>query len=308
MKKKLIIFFLLFFSLLPNSSFAIIENKIILKIENEIITNYEVKNKILISLILAGDIINQENINKFKRQALDSLIQIKLKKIELSKYNLKKNDKQINTYMNSISSNDIIGFKKKLKTNNLDYQLFLDEVEIQLKWQELIYKIYSSKIDIDETSIDNQLEDLIKNKSGIKEFKISEIEILLNENNSEEEIIFNIQKQIREQGFETAALKYSVSTSSSNKGDLGWINAKSLSDEIYNILNKLQPGEITKPIKRQNTILFFKLNKTRISKTKDIDITKLKNNLIAQRKNELFNLYSRSHLSKLKNTSLIEYK
>ena len=109
MKKKLIIFFLLFFSLLPNSSFAIMENKIILKIENEIITNYEVKNKILISLILAGDIINQENINKLKKQALDSLMQIKLKKIELSKYNLKKNDKQINTYMNSISSNDIIG-------------------------------------------------------------------------------------------------------------------------------------------------------------------------------------------------------
>ena len=34
----------------------------------------------------------------------------------------------------------------------------------------------------------------------------------------------------------------------------------------------------------------------------------MRNNLINQKKNELFNLYSNSHLSKLKNTSFIEYK
>ena len=308
MKKKLIILFLFFLTLNPKTSIAKIDSKIILKVENEIITSYEVKNKILISLILAGNEINQENINKLKKQALDSLIQIKLKKIELLKYNLKKNDKQINEYLNSISSNDVLGFKNKLKINNLDYELFLKEVEIQHKWQELIYKIYSNKIEIDETSIDKQLSDLIKKKSDIKEFRISEIEILLNENDSEEKIISNIQNQKREEGFEITALKYSVSSSSSNKGDLGWINAKSLSNEIYNILNKLKPGEITDPIKKQNTILFFKINETRISKTKNIDIIKLKKKLISNKKNELFNLYSRSHLSKLKNTSLIEYK
>ena len=45
----------------------------------------------------------------------------------------------------------------------------------------------------------------------------------------------------------------------------------------------------------------------RVVKPKNIDIDKLKRDLINQ-KNELFNLYSRSHLSKLKNTSLIEYQ
>ena len=44
------------------------------------------------------------------------------------------------------------------------------------------------------------------------------------------------------------------------------------------------------------------------SDIKNINIDDLKKNLINNKKNELFNLYSRSHLSKLKNTSLIEYK
>ena len=67
-------------------------------------------------------------------------------------------------------------------------------------------------------------------------------------------------------------------------------------------------GDISNPIKRQDSILFLKLNDKRISKVDDIDIEKLKNRIINQKKNELFNLYSRSHLSKLKNTSFIDYK
>ena len=67
-------------------------------------------------------------------------------------------------------------------------------------------------------------------------------------------------------------------------------------------------GDISNPIKRQDSILFLKLNDKRISKVDDIDIEKLKNRIINQKKNELFNLYSRSHLSKLKNTSFIDFK
>ena len=70
----------------------------------------------------------------------------------------------------------------------------------------------------------------------------------------------------------------------------------------------MKPGQITKPINRQNSILILKLNDVRVSKTEDINIPELKERLLSQKKNELFNLYSKSHLSKLKNNSLIEYK
>ena len=39
-----------------------------------------------------------------------------------------------------------------------------------------------------------------------------------------------------------------------------------------------------------------------------ISKTQIKKDLINKKKSELFNLYSKSHLSKLKNTSLIEYR
>tara|TARA_B100000963_G_scaffold361513_1_gene397346 strand:- start:14747 stop:15670 length:924 start_codon:yes stop_codon:yes gene_type:complete len=306
--KNLFFFYFLIFICFFNQSSANIQNKIILKIENEIITNYEIKNKILTTLVLAGDEINQMNIDKSKKQALDSLIQLKLKKIELSKYNIPKNTKIINQYLMSVSSNNVESLKNKFEDNNLDFQQFLDEIEIQTKWQKFIYEMYSSKIQLDENSINKNLENLIKNNEEVKEYKISEIEIPFENDTNFQNEIDSVKSQITKLGFGPTALKYSVSSTASKQGLLGWINSKTLSPQVYEIISQMQPGEISEPIKRQNTILFLKLIESRISKVKNVDTEELKNNLISQKKNELFNLYSRSHLSKLKNNILIEYK
>ena len=84
--KKLFINY--FFIIFSNNLFAKVENRIVLKIENEIITTFEIKNKILSTLVLANQEVNQSNINKLKK-AVDYLINQKLKKIELKKYNFK---------------------------------------------------------------------------------------------------------------------------------------------------------------------------------------------------------------------------
>ena len=77
-KKKVLFIFILFF--ISSFSNAKIENNIILKVENEIITNYDIKNKILRTLILSGQEINQNNINFLKEQSLNDLIFQNLKK------------------------------------------------------------------------------------------------------------------------------------------------------------------------------------------------------------------------------------
>ena len=171
---KIIFFYFIFLLAQANA----ITNKIVLKVENEIITNYEVKNKILTSLVLAGNEISQENINNLKKQALESLIENKLKIIELEKFKIEKNSNQINSYLNSISGNDILALEKKFKDNNLDYNLFLEEIEIQTKWQNFIYLFYKGKIEINENSVNDELKKIVENKKSFQEYNISEIEIM----------------------------------------------------------------------------------------------------------------------------------
>ncbi len=309
MKKNLIyILFIFFFLSTSKYTYAKINNKIVIKVENEIITSYEIKNKILTLLNFSGSEVNQTNINQLKKQAVESLIQYKLKKIELKKYKIKKNTSQVNTYLKSISSNNISSLKKKFEENNLDYQLFLDEVEVQTMWQQLVFKLYSKKFNIDENIIEQELKTYKKTKKDLREFSISEIEITIENNENDNQKIQEIKSEIMEKDFETAALKYSISSSASNKGDLGWISERSLSDQIYNIIKNMKIGQVSEPIRRQNTALFLKINDIRNSEITDLNLTELKQKLINQKKNELVNLYSLSHLSKVRNTSLIEYK
>ena len=304
---KFFLTFVVFLSLSKIST-ANIKNNIIIKVENEIITNYEIKNKILTSLVLANKEINQQNINSLKSQSLEALIQFKLKKIELSKFNLNNDPIRTKDYLNKISSNNIENLKDKFKKNNLNYDLFLDEINTQLKWQGYIFKIYSNKIEIDESIISNELNDIIKNESNIEEYELSEIEILLDEQKSSDQEIDRIKKLIDEKGFEETALSSSSSDSAVNKGYIGWINGKSLSINIYKQIKEMKVGEISKPIFKTNSALFLKLINKKTYKSNNTNLDELKKNLINQRKNELFNLYSKSHLSKLRNTSLIEYK
>ena len=129
----------------------------------------------------------------------------------------------------------------------------------------------------------------------------------LNNDLSDQKKIMNIKEQINKYGFEATAIKYSISSTASNKGDLGWLNAKSLNKKIFNLVTNIKVGEVTEPLITSNSALFLKLNDKKISKVENVNIDELKINLINRKKNEMFNLYSRSLLSKLKNNSLIEY-
>ncbi len=282
-------------------------SKIIVKVEDEIITNYDLKNKILTSLILANQEINQKNIDQLKKAVLDQLINLKLKKIELSKYKIKKDEGRINSYLKSISGNNLQNFKNKFFENSLDFELFLDEVDTEIRWQQLIYSLYGKKININEANVNKEVEKIIKERSNVEEFELYEIEINLSSNSTEKEIIEDMLQKINTVGFENSALNFSTSTTSSQRGYLGWINAKTLSNEIYLILSKMKLGEVSKPIKKQNNILFLKLNNKRTIKPEQLEIKKLKSDIIEKKKADLFNLYSQSRLSKLRNNSYIQY-
>ena len=171
--------FLLFIFL--DRTYASLENSIVVKIDNQIITNFEIKNKILTNLILSNREINQKNINNLKKQIFRISYSIKIKKIELSKYDVKINNIQLEKYLNSISSNDINSLKKKFDNNGLDYDLFIEELKIGFKWQQFIYSRYSQKINIDPLQIENELKNLIKINENLKEYNLSEIEIFVND-------------------------------------------------------------------------------------------------------------------------------
>ena len=285
-----------------------LKNEIIVKINNNIITAYEIKNKIKTSLILSNQDINQTNIDKNKKRALTYLIDLKLKMNELEKFKFNLDNINVNNQLLSLSSNNVIELEKKFQELGINFELFVNEIKIETAWKQLMFNIYKEKVKISQKDIDKEVLNYIQNSSDVTELKISEIEINLDNNSNYQDEVNLIIKEISENGFEKTAQKFSISSSSKNFGNIGWINSESLNSKVSKVLKNLKIGEVSKPIKSLNSFTFFKLIDKRVSKINEINTEEFKRRLIDQRKNELFNLYSRSHLSKLKNNSLIEYK
>ena len=302
MKVKIFFFFIIFFANLNFTLNAKEITKIVVKIENEIITNYDIKSEILATLILTKKEINQKNIDDLKQNALENLIQNRLKKIELKKYNFTRNESKINQYLNSISSNNIQNIKSLFQENGVDYKSFVDNIDIEIKWKNLIFNNFSKKIEINLNDIDREIKKILLNNENLISYNLSEIEI----KKSEEKII-QVLNELKNTNFEDAVIKLSISSTSKNRGELGWINSNLLSKEISETLEVMKIGEVSKPINRQNTVIFLKLNDKKILENSKINIDNLKSELINQKKNELFSLYSNSLLSKLRNTKFIEY-
>ena len=307
---KRLIFFLIVIMLKESISFASTQNKILINVGNQIITSYELKNRVKTILILNNKELNQDNINKTKREAVNFLINSKLKKEEILKFNTAPNNESVSRYLNNISSKyntDTSGLKKIFIDNNISYELFLDEVKTEFAWQQLIFNSHRKKIKLNEKEIDEELNQIITKQKQAEEYNLAEIEVLLENNVNDKKKIEEIKNQINEIGFEDTAIKYSTSLSALEGGNLGWIASQSLSNIILNSVKEMKPGDVTEPIFQSETAIFIKLLDKRKISFNDINLEKMKSQIISQKKNELLNLFSNSYLSKIKNSTLIQY-
>ena len=78
-------YFILIFFLIATSKSLALENKIVLKIENEIITSLDIVNEKNYLIALNPNIKNLDA-NRLKKISKDSLIREKIKEIEILKY------------------------------------------------------------------------------------------------------------------------------------------------------------------------------------------------------------------------------
>ena len=308
-KKKYLLLILLIFFFKISYTNASIQNKIIATVNNEIITSYELKNKIMTFLILNKVEVNQENINNYKNQSLKTLINMKIRKNELVKYNLLNGEIDTSRLIEQQSKKynfTIEEFKKEFLNNNLSYDLYLQEIQLELGWQQLILQLYGNKIIVDEYEIDEELKKIIDNQKEMIEYRLSEIEVQVNDNEKITDLVEEIQNQIIKDGFKNTAIKYSTSSTALEGGEIGWVNSESLSNKMLNAISNMKLKEVSKPMMHNNSILFVKLEEIKKVDTLKINSIETKKKIIDQKKNELLNLFSNSHLSKIRNNASIE--
>tara|TARA_B110000027_G_scaffold32472_1_gene36048 strand:- start:288 stop:1205 length:918 start_codon:yes stop_codon:yes gene_type:complete len=295
-------FLLLFFLCLVLNNAQSIEIKIIHNIQNEIITNIDLKNefKYLVAF--------NKNLKELDKEIIlnisnESAIREKIKTIELSKHfkKIELKDEYVNFLFKDmferLNLKSLAEFEVYLK----DYSLTLNQVKkkitIEALWNELIVKKYASQIVIDE----KQLKNKIKKNSNIqsKEYKLSEIIYEIDNKEDLQKKYKEIIKSVDEIGFENSASIYSVSESSKIGGDIGWVGENSLNNKIKENIDYLKIGEISKPIILPTGILLLKMIDSK-NVASNIDIKIELEKAINYERNRQLNQYSKIYYNKIK--------
>ncbi len=302
MKVKLLIIFI--FLNLFNMSYGK-ENRILFKINNEIITSVDILQEVKYLSIINKD-FNKTEKNQAIEIAKNSLIREKVKRIELLKYHEvisieeKIIEEIIVNYFSRLNINSLDQFEVYFNQKNIDTVLIKEKIAIEILWNQLIYRKFFEKVKIDE----NRIKVNLSKKENQKEFLLSEIVFAVDKNEKLEDKLNKIKKTINEKNFSQAALIHSISDSSKEGGKLGWIKETVLNKKIKKELNNIETGMFTNPILVPGGFLLLYIEDTKISKVpinKDNEIKKI----INQQTNEQLNRYSNIYFKKVKKNILI---
>ena len=302
---KLTLLFFLFLIIGYSNLLKSDEVKIITKIDNEIITNIDIEKeyKYLISLNKDYQKLEKDKIYKFVKS---SLLREKIKEIELKKYfKLGIRDSFLNNRIGELyKKNGFLSaedFQDYLKNFDLKIEDVAKKIEIELKWNKLIYDKYKDQIVINEKILKKKIIDDSQNKNM---YNLSELIFSI----KNKEKIDEVTKSINEIGFEKTVLIYSKAESRQKSGNLGWINELSLSKSILKELKKIQISEVTDPIQIQNGVLILKLNDKKKTNISSMNIDDSLRELIKFETNKQLNVFSTIYFEKIKDKlNIYEY-
>ena len=308
-KSILKLIFFIFLNIFIIGNVFSIENKIILKIESEIITTIDIENEKNYLRTLNPNIrnIDEERLNLISK---NSLIREKIKQNEILKYTdkIQLEEKFLNELVEQrysrLNLNNKHQFLNYIKQSNIDIKTIEKKLSIEALWNQLIYQKFSNKIKIDQNKLREEIK--VKFSKEEKNYLLSEILFNIDNKNNLKKKYTEIIAHIKNENFESAALIHSVSDSSGLGGKLGWIKESSLNETINSELSYLKKDDISKPIFTPNGYLILKIDEIKYIKKEYDEINEL-NELIKLKTNQQLNQQSIIYFNKIKkNTNINE--
>jgi len=309
MKFFIKIFIIIFYFIISIINAQSIENRILYKINSEIITTVDVFNEIKYLKALNPQTKSLKD-RDLLEIAKNSIIKEKVKKLEVLKYYQKIQIEEdylnevIKSSYNKININSYEELVNHLKKFNVSAENIKEKISIEILWNQLIFKQFSSKISIDKEKIKSEIENN-NLKQEVRSFQLSEILYNVNNNSEFKSKTKEIISSIDEIGFENTALKFSISETSNLGGELGWVKENSINKNILSFINDLNVNDYTKPILTPSGFLILKINDIKIEKMK-VNIEDEIQKIIVLKTNEQLNQFSNIYYNKIKKNIIID--
>ncbi|MBL4603673.1 MAG: peptidylprolyl isomerase [Emcibacteraceae bacterium] len=254
--------------------------QIIAIVNDELISLYDLKQRVMILVLSTGSAqIQGDPEQYFQTQAMNGLIDDKLKLQEAVKYDATPNDDELETSYGTYANQFNMApdeLEIRLNETGIQKESLLNQIRGTVAWQRLVGGLLQTQVNITDDEVLNYIEKLERDK-GKFEYNVSEIFLLIT-NNAQRDDIVSTAKIMHEQLnsgalFSGVAQQFSQSSTASVGGDMGWIMESELPDEVNQVIPLMEVGGISEPIITDDGIYILKLsNKRKILTLNDSDI------------------------------------
>ena len=285
-----------------------LENKILFKVDNEIITTIDIYEEIRFLKIFNPEINDLSEAELFEISK-NSILRDKIKKIEIMNFvkTLKVENKFIFNLIKSKYSNMNINsfedFENYLKDKNFNVDNIREKFTIELIWNDLIYQKFNKKVVINKDKIRKEI---LQNpqKGKQRELLLSEIifdaQNKINLNDMHKKILLDIEKF----GFKKSAIIHSNSDTATNGGLIGWVKEDNLNKTIKKSISKLQPGQFSEPIRTSSGFMIIKVDDKR-EYVSNINLEDKVNDVVRFQTNNQLDQFSSMYFNKIKKDLMI---
>ena len=260
------VFLFLFSIFIPSKLIAQDIQAISAIVNDEVISRYDVQQRVQLIVSTSGIKPTQENIIRLETQALRSLVNEKIQLQEAIKLDVPSSDDEVNLMLERIANgNQMSGQEilQQINSQGVKAETLLNQIKAELLWNKIVRGRYGSYINVNEDEV-SIVYDRTMESIGKDQYDISEIFISYENEQEEQEanILANrLVEQLRSGAtFSAVAQQFSQTASSGQGGYIGWVTEGQLDDEIIDSLRKLQKDEISNPINTVAGFFIIKLN------------------------------------------------
>lgn len=264
---------------------AEITNRLVAFVNNDVITLYELDNKIAeMTGMTASDIKTQDEQQYIQiRQAiLEELINEKIAQEKIKELEIKVSEGEIDSYIedlkkeNKFTQEELI---EALKAQGLTYYKFRENIRKDLERNQLLNYEVTSKTIVREEQIIKYYQDHIEEfKKSDDQVYLAGIFLIQNNSDNEEESAELIKKgemilsRIKNgEDFGALAKEFSQGPGTEEGGELGAFRTSQIDQDLVDIIKNLPEGGVSDLIKRENGIQIIKLVKRDEGETKSLE-------------------------------------
>ena len=131
--------------------------KIIKLVNDQVITNYDLEQRLKLFSVLNNADINKENIDQLGKQMLILMVDEKLQNEQIEFYEISINESEINDYINRAFLNEEKELIASLKSNNININILKESIKITLGWNKLANKLYYRSSKINPLELENAM-------------------------------------------------------------------------------------------------------------------------------------------------------